>query len=320
MALVRCPDHNIPFNDENPRGCPACAREREGGGEAAIMRELAKVTRRTGERPAVPIMTGDGASSAPTDPSDPFAVSPVTSQPRIPATDISRVEEFLWQLGRPRTIVAGVALIALLVLWVVLSSGPRFVPEPHPVPFQGTIRPLPVEPNTPLNALFAVLGPRAPQAHPTAPQLARYSYGADLVVDALNGEVYAVTFRVPNRSWHGLRIGIPRRMAEGALALLAMPTDQGVVGSVEAYQIEGYATYPSLDALPTQTLAANVRPPNGCYDVEVQLSPKVSGLLLHGDQRYVVVGTEGSEMEWTVTSVRIVSRSVRGPYAAGIAC
>src|SRR5262249_58433835 len=61
MALVRCPIHKIPYNDENPRGCPACALEKEGGGEAQVMQELARAVqgprRTTGTQipPAEPV-------------------------------------------------------------------------------------------------------------------------------------------------------------------------------------------------------------------------------------------------------------------------
>ena len=36
MPLVRCPTHKIPYNDENPRGCPACAREKEGAAQVSV--------------------------------------------------------------------------------------------------------------------------------------------------------------------------------------------------------------------------------------------------------------------------------------------
>ncbi len=320
MALVRCPTHKIPYNDENPRGCPACAREREGGGEAAIMKELARATRRTDAKAGSPATTGDGRSAPDTAPADMAPASTVTPQPRVPAADIGRIEEFLWQLGRPRSIVIGVLLIVVLGVLVLASSGPRFVPQPRPVPFQGEVRPLPIEPNAPVSTVFAVLGTRSPRAHPTAPQLARYSYGDDLVVDALNGRVYALTFSVPNRSWRGLRIGIPRQTVVGALALLATPEDRGVEAPANVRPTAGYMTYPSLDSLPTQTFVAGVRPPNGCYDVQVELNPQVSGLLVDGDRRHAVVGPEGTAAEWAASRIRIVSRAVRGPYAAGIVC
>src|SRR5690349_8080470 len=46
MPLVRCPIHNIPYNSDNPRGCPACAREREGA-TSTVAQELARVSRAT---------------------------------------------------------------------------------------------------------------------------------------------------------------------------------------------------------------------------------------------------------------------------------
>src|SRR5882672_6653427 len=46
MPLVRCPIHNIPYNSDNPRGCPACAREKEGA-NVGVMEELARASRAT---------------------------------------------------------------------------------------------------------------------------------------------------------------------------------------------------------------------------------------------------------------------------------
>lgn len=317
MALVRCPTHKIPYNDENPRGCPACAREREGGGEAVIMQELARATQR-GETVAT---KPDGRDTAPAPRSIPSPFRPhVTTQPKTPAPEANRIEELLWQLGRPRTIVIGAISIVVLGTLLVLSTGPEYVTEPHPIVYAGEVRPLPVEPNTPIAAVFAVLGTRAPEAHPTAPSLARYSYGSDLVVDALNAQVYALTFSVPNRSWSGLRVGVSRMNAEGALALLATPEDRGVSGGAPPQPISGYTVYPSLDSLPTLTLVAAVRPPNGCYDVQVELNPQVSGILIDGDRRHAVIGSEGAVPRWVVTRVRVVSRRVRGPYGGDVAC
>lgn len=318
MALVRCPTHKIPYNDENPRGCPACAREKAGGGEAVIMRELARATKRREERDGAGTIKRDGAPVL--DRTPPGGPTPVTAQPRTPVVETSRIMEFLWQLGRPRTILVGAALVAVLGLFVLFTSGPQFVAQPHPVPYQGEVRPLPIEPNTPVTTVFAMLGTQPPEAHPTAPSLARYSYGSDLVVDALNGRVYALTFRVPNRTWAGLRIGMSPQNAQGALALLANPEEDGVQAGSPPITREGYTVYDSLDARPVQTLRAAVRPPNGCYDVIVELRPRVTGILVDGDARYAVIGPVGTQADWTVTQIQVVSRAVRGPYAPQQAC
>ncbi len=315
MALVRCPIHKIPYNDQNPRGCPACAREKEGGSQAAIMQELAKSARRAG---------GSTATEAP--PASPEAPQAnarrpsAATRPRPVAAGGSRLAELLWQLGRPRTIVAGAGLIAGLALVLVFLTGPNFVNEPHPRPFVGTPRPLPIEAGMPLETVFAILGTQSPQAHPDASALARYAYGSDLTIDALNGRVYAVTFSVPNRSWRGLRTGISRQNAEGALALLAPPVDAGAANTPAPALIGKYLAYPSLEQRPRRVLRADVRPPNGCYDVLVELRPRVIGVLIDGDQRYAAIGPEGTDAEWTVTEIRVVNRSVSGPYAPTVAC
>ncbi len=284
------------------------------------MRELARATRRAEPHPGDIPASGDGwSASAPPQPATAPA-APVTAQPRAPAADVSRIEEFLWQLGRPRTIVVGVLLILALGIGLVLSSGPRFIRQPRPINFEGDVRPLPVEANSPMSTVFAVLGTRTPETHPDAPVLARYSYGSDLVIDALNGRVYAVTFSLPNRSWKSLRIGVSRQNAEGAMALLATPEDRGIESAARPQRIAGYAVYPSLDSLPIHTLVAGVRPPNGCYDVRVELQPRSTGILVDGDARYAVIGPEGTQAVWVVTRIRIVSRAVRGPYVPDVAC
>jgi hypothetical protein len=319
MALVRCPTHKIPYNDENPRGCPACAREREGGGEAAVMQELARATRRTAGATATKTEAKAPPAARPSAPAVGLA-PPVTEKPRAPAVATGRLEEFLWQLGRPRNILIGVALIAALGVTLLLTSGPEFVEEPHPAPFTGAPRPLPVEPNTPITTVFAVLGTRNPEPHPQASALARYSYGTDLTVDALSGRVYALSFSVPNRSWQGLRIGASPQNAQGALALLAPPADEGVPNPVAPQVRDGYVVYPSLDALPVRVLSAAVRPPNGCYDVRAELRPQIAGLLIDGDRRYAVAGREGTEPRWVVTRIQVVSRAMSGPYAGPPIC
>lgn len=316
MALVRCPIHKIPYNDQNPRGCPACAREKEGGSQASMMQELAKSARRAGGGSTV-------TETPPVSPGTPQA-SPrrmsAAARPRPVTTEGNWLLELLWQLGRPRTIVVSVGLIGALGLVLVILSGPAFVNEPHPYPLVGTPRPLPIEPGMPLETVFAILGTQTPQAHPDAASLARYSYGSDLTIDALNARVYALTFAVPNRTWHGLRTGISRQNAEGALALLAPPVEASAPNAAPPELIGKYLAYPSLEQRPRRVLRAEVRPPNGCYDVLVELRPRVIGVLVDGDRRYAAIGPEGTDAEWTVTQIRVVSRSMPGPYAPAVAC
>jgi len=332
MALVRCPEHKIPYNDENPRGCPACAREKEGGGRAAVMRELARA-QRSPRRPSraedpPPAPTPPEAPTRATRPSQrrskstaakasPFIVTPPPKPPVVEEHALRR----LWRRATRRRsmVIGGLAVVALSALWWY-SSGPRFVAGANPPDVTGETRPLPIQPNTPVAIVFAALGTQPPKSNPDSPRLARYTYGTDLTIDALNSVVYAITLRIPNRTWQGLRVSMPERTARGALALLG-PTEEIVPAPISTPQIlEGYAVYPSLEARPRRVLQVQVRPPNGCFDVQVTLQPRAVGVLLEGDRRFAVIGDVDSSPEWVVTEIRVVSRSLRGPYAPGTAC
>ncbi len=139
-------------------------------------------------------------------------------------------------------------------------------------------------------------------------------------MDEVNGTVYAVTFTVPSRAWRGLQPGMPARGAEGSLALLGQPQEIDPPGNATPQQLGQYSVYRSLDQRPRRTLRAEVRPPNGCFDVLVTLQPQAIGTLVTNDRRYAVIGGAGATPQWVVTQVRVVSRSVRGPYADGLAC
>src|SRR5689334_15677328 len=111
MALVKCPKHKIPYNDANPRGCPACALEKEGGGH---MQELARASQ-MGKR-----ATSSGGVQAPD------LDQPVTSQPRFPLPAARRFNQLLTRLQtRRNATIAGAAIVSLLLL-LALSSRARF--------------------------------------------------------------------------------------------------------------------------------------------------------------------------------------------------
>ncbi len=78
--------------------------------------------------------------------------------------------------------------------------------------------------------------------------------------------------------------------------------------------------FPSLDQRPMRTLSAPVRPPNGCYDVTVELRPRAIGILNDGDQQYAAVGRSGDALSWAVTRIVAVARSVQGPLSGPPAC
>jgi len=312
VPIVRCPIHKIPYNDENPRGCPACAREREGGApEGDVMRELARVSRvaRGLEEPPLP-------KGAPV-----VEIFQALREPTEPTPDAPTPLERLMDVVRSRRIVAfGTASIAVLLVILVLVSGPRYVEAPDPPPAAGDLRLLPIEPGTPITTAFSILGTQPPQATPDAPQLARYHYGTELAVDALNDVVYAITFSLPNRNWRGLSIGEPEQTVRGALALLGVPRELAQGPDPGLSTISGYRVYPSLDQRPTRTLRVEVRRPNGCFDVDVELRPRIAGLLLKGTDRYAVVGRGDVQLQWVSTRVRVVDRSVTGPYAQSAGC
>lgn len=316
MALVRCPKHKIPYNDANPRGCPACAREKEGGDQADLMRELARMSRAVHQPPeAVEPPSVHPPASHP--PRTPPARGPVTEPPRRPMAEQSTIER-LWSRARERRWLSGsMALIVILGAIVLVSSGPEFVSQPHPEPIgDGDLRPLPIDPGQPMANVFAVLGPQPPRTAPESQRLARYTYGADLTVDALNGVVYAITYSLSNRAWRGLRVGVPERVARGALALLGIPQESDATGP-QRRSVGKYAVYPSLEERPVRLLRTQIRPPNGCLDVEVELRPRVLGLLIGGGHRYAVVGEGDPPIEWYSTRVRVINRAVAGPYASG---
>lgn len=314
MALVRCPIHKIPYAEENPRGCPACAAEKEGTQDSNIMRELARMSR-TARRPAEAV-------------APPPTVEEALPAPEAEAAaddEAARVFEeppsgLLDTLRERRALVAGAVAIVGLAAALFWWTRPNFVEQPDPPVASRDVRPLPIEADAPISMVFGLLGAQAPHPAPEDARLARYSYGNDIQIDALNQIVYAITIAVPNRSWRGLRVGMPERNAAGTLALLGTPQD--TTGRVQANPLEvrGFAVYPSLDQRPLRVLRAEVRPPNGCFDVLVDLRPRAVGLLLEDGQRYAVVGRGDAVPDWVVTRIRIVNRAIRGPYAEGIAC
>ncbi len=319
MALVRCPIHGVPYNEENPRGCPACWLEREGGEQAQVMRELARVSqaiRRPADAPAP-----EPASGSPKEPllrgSRPLT-APVTTPPRRPVAQPTSWERAQELLRRRPVPVIGLPLIAVLLGALILRSGPRFVAQPNPVPPAGEVLPLPIEPGMPMTAVFGILGVRSPQPHPESRLLERHAYGSDLAIDALDGVVYAISVLVPNRSWHGLRVGIPQREAEGALALMSPPQPVGEPVMPRADTLRGWVVYPSLEGRPRRTLKAEVRPPNGCYDVVVDIQPRAVGFVIEGDRRYAAVGPPGSTPEWVATRIQVHNRALAGPAGPAV--
>jgi len=332
MALVRCPTHKIPYNDANPRGCPACAREKEGAAPVSLAQELAKAQQQaaakrqtTAAKPAPTPAAKPAAkpTAKPTSPTvHPFGRQPVVKTPPPKPPDVERgLLDKAWHLATQRRYlaIAGAALVGLSLAWLV-TSGPRFAAAPSPVLVPETeVMPLPVGPNVPVSVAFGTLGSKPAKPVPEAPRFQRFSFGADLTIDALNGIVYSLTLRIPNRSWNGLRAGLDQRTAEGTLALLGNPEEAQSVSP--ASQVRGgYVVYPSLETRPRRTLRAQVRPPNGCYDVLIDLQPQALGALIDAGERYAAVAREGDAPRWVLTQIRVFSRAMRGPYSDDPAC
>ena len=325
MALVRCPTHKIPYNDENPRGCPACAREKSGD-RKSIMEELARAQRPAG-RPsaaapaatqAVASTTRIGQRTERPSVRHPLAVTTPPKQPTVVEGPLGRLRR---KADQRRLLAGGGALIVILSAFLLLTSGPRYTAGVNPPTLpDADARPLPLNPNTPITLAFSALGTKPPKQNPDDSRLFRYTYGSDLIVDALGGQIYAITLRIPNRTWRGIRAGLDQRRAEGELALLGTPEQIAVSNPPAGPALAGYVVYGSLDTRPSRTLRAEVRPPNGCFDVLVDLQPQAIGTIQDGNERYVAVAHEGSSPVWVVTQVRIVSRSMRGPYSPDPVC
>jgi hypothetical protein len=238
----------------------------------------------------------------------------------VPVPRTSALTTVIEALTGRRVMMVGGSAIVVLGAYLALTSGPRFVDEVSPPVVTGPPRPLPVEPNDAIGVVFSVLGAQAPQVNPTERSLARYTYGSDLIIDALNNSVYAITFSVANRSWHGIQVGMAQQTAVGALALLGMPREPEPAFVPKADTVAGYVAYRSLDARPRRTFVAEVRPPNGCLDVLVDVQPRAMGVLIRDDRRYAVVARRGSPIEWVATRVRALSRAMPGPYSGPPVC
>jgi len=318
MAVVRCPTHNVPYNDENPRGCPACWQEKIGDDPAELMRELARASKAI---PRVEILPPPTEDELP--PMHRLTTGawpgPVTQPPRVPTPEPTRLERVGRFVRANLTAVIGTGLIVVASGLAWLVTRPTFEAALVPPPATGDALPFPVTPNTSIIGAFALLGARTPGVNPDGPTLARYDYGQGTFVDVLNGVVYAVTLELPDRSWEGNRVSAEETRARGTLALLG-PIREEAPGAVAAFPFGGYLAYRSLADLPRRRLTAAVRPPNGCYDVQVELAPRVIGTASRGDETFVAVGQRGGTPTWVVHRVRVVSRAMPGPYAGAPAC
>lgn len=289
MALVRCPTHGIPYNDENPRGCPACVQDTTGRkSQAAMMRELAE-------------------ASLPVDDNLEAALRGPTLRERLGdlLDDLPDGSKWLSR-GGPFVIVG-------LIITLIVLSGPTFVEQPDPPVFGGTPRPLEVFISNPITQVFAALGEQAPQPHPTTAGVLLYRYGNNLIITVINGFVYSIDLGLANRSWNGLRVGMTLTEAEGQMAKLGVPRPGGEAPAPPQIR-DGRQVYASPESRPIRTLTSEVRARgSSCYDVQVELRPKQTGLLIDGDERFSVVGDENARLDYVVTKILAIDRSRRGP-------
>lgn len=307
MAVVRCPKHELPYNEDNPRGCPACAAEEAG--ESYTSASAAWSQRGVEAEPS------RRADAGATGPGSDSLVRSIEDQLNV-ATDrlfdpFRRAGEWLKDQAKARPAIASlVVLVGVLALVTAVRrmGGPEFVEQPIPRPANGDVRPLAVVPGQPLDVMFSILGITTPRPHPTESRMERYVYTLDLIVDALNGQVHSLTIRTPDRSWRGLRVGMPAADGEGALSLLGRFTSRDD-GRGEPDVKDGYLIFPSRVTIPVTTITAEMRPPNGCLDVTVEFQPAIWGELVDGGLRSPVVGMAGDELGWVVTQIHVVTRA-----------
>lgn len=316
MPIVRCPKHGIPYNDGNPRGCPACWRERQGtDDEARVMRELARASRGA---PAVEVLPPPAEPDDEGQPPGPWP-PPVTQPPRLPTPEPTRLEALGKLLAANAVTLTVVLLGALTLVFLYVLSRPTFTEGYIPPLATSDPLPLPIEPNTPVIGGFALLGPVPPEVNPESSTLARFDFGRGSLVDALNGEVYAITLVTPERTWRGNRVGLSETQARGHLALLG-PIREDTVMRAAPLPLGGYVSYRSAATLPRRRLMTEVRPPNGCFDVVVDVAPQVIGVAVRSGDTGVAVARRGASPMWVVHRVRVVSRALPGPYAGPPVC
>jgi hypothetical protein len=318
VAIERCPTHDIPYNPDNPRGCPACAREREGDADQAdLMRQLARSTRATTRPDLPPEEVPSPSAGRPT-----AGGWPITTPPRKPETEPTTIDRLLLLAQRRKLLTAGTAATVFLVVMLLVATGPEFLPQPTPPPLEdpSALRPLALGVNVPVTNAFSVLGAQPPRAVADQPGVQRHAYGARLTVDAINGVVYALRIHVASVQWRGLHVSMPEDNARGALSLLGGIEQLELPSGGPPNDIDGYAAYRSVDDVPRRVIGVAVRPPNGCFDVQVTIQPQLEGILADGPRRYAVIGRAGTEPVWVVTAIAVVSRAMRGPGTPAPSC
>lgn len=280
------------------------------------MEELARASRGVPRVELLPPATDDGSQRPITTDDWP---APVTTPPRIPTRDPTRLERLWGFVKRHRSAVAGGMAVAITLTLVYIITRPTFAEAYDPPLLSNEARPFPVQPDAVIEAVFAIFGPVGPSVNPDRSSLARYDFGAGTTVDAFNSAVYAITLTTVDRSWQGNRVGLAEQQSRGRLALLGEVRDSA--GPVPSpFPIGAYLAYSSAADRPRRRLVTAVRPPNGCFDVQVDLAPRVIGRVDRDEDSFVAVARRGDAMEWVSVRVRVVNRSLAGPYAGPPAC
>lgn len=105
----------------------------------------------------------------------------------------------------------------------------------------------------------------------------------------------------------------------GHLALLGAIREDTVLRAAPL-PMGGYEAYRTVATLPRRRLSVEVRPPNGCFDVYVDLAPQVIGVAARAGDTVVAVARRGAAPMWVAHQVRVVSRALPGPYAGRPVC
>lgn len=308
MGTVRCPKHKIPYNDDNPRGCPACAREKDRGKDGDAIRELQRASR-----------VARGLEEPPRPDNLPL-VEFLTQQPEVPVRRQTGFERLYARARRHRYVAVASAVVVVLLVVLMVVKRAKFVPAPDPPAVATDARPLAIQPGSAVTGVFELLGPRQPEAVPNEPQHARYAYGTRLSFDVLNGRVQAINVGVGNRSWRGVTVGLVEDELRGVLAMLGPVHERDGASPIATTTVAGHQVYPSPEQRPARILVVQVRPPNGCFDLEVTLRPRIEGVLLTGGERYASIGKGAVTPNWAVTEFRVLNREIAGSGSAAATC
>ena len=106
----------------------------------------------------------------------------------------------------------------------------------------------------------------------------------------------------------------------GVLAMLGPVRERDGAPVSATTSVAGHQVYPSPEQRPARTLFVQVRPPNGCFDLEVTLRPRIVGILVKSGERYASIGKGAVTPTWAVTEFRVLNREIAGSGSAAATC